>query len=76
MFGGGWSSGCKAIRAPQWIQGPASPATKYPATLVTTGEHDNRVLRAHRFKFAAALQPAQAGAAPVLIRIETRTGHG
>jgi len=52
------------------------PGTKYPATLVTTGDHDDRVLPAHSFKFAAALQHAQAGAAPVLIRIETRTGHG
>ena len=52
------------------------PGTQYPATLVTTGDHDDRVLPAHSFKFAAALQHAQAGAAPVLIRIETRTGHG
>jgi prolyl oligopeptidase len=52
------------------------PGTQYPATLVTTGDHDDRVLPAHSFKFAAALQNAQAGTAPVLIRIETRTGHG
>jgi len=52
------------------------PGTQYPATLVTTGDHDDRVLPAHSFKFAAALQHAQSGAAPVLIRIETRTGHG
>ncbi len=49
---------------------------KYPATLVTTGDHDDRVVPAHSFKFAAALQKAQAGDAPVLIRIETRAGHG
>jgi prolyl oligopeptidase len=49
---------------------------KYPATLVTTGDHDDRVVPAHSFKFAAALQRAQAGDAPVMIRIETRAGHG
>ncbi len=48
----------------------------YPATLVTTGDHDDRVVPAHSFKYTAALQAAQAGAAPVLIRIETRAGHG
>jgi prolyl oligopeptidase len=52
------------------------PGTKYPATLVTTADHDDRVFPAHSFKYAAALQAAQAGAAPVLIRIETRAGHG
>ena len=50
--------------------------TKYPATLVTTADHDDRVFPAHSFKFAATLQAAQAGDAPVLIRIETRAGHG
>ena len=50
--------------------------TRYPATLVTTGDHDDRVVPAHSFKFAAALQAAQAGSAPALIRIETRAGHG
>ncbi len=48
----------------------------YPATLITTADHDDRVVPAHSFKFAAALQHAQGGAAPVLIRIETRAGHG
>lgn len=52
------------------------PDTKYPATLVTTGDHDDRVVPAHSFKFIAALQAAQAGDAPVLIRIQTKTGHG
>ena len=52
------------------------PGTAYPATLVTTGDHDNRVFPAHSFKFTAALQAAQAGPAPVLIRVETRAGHG
>jgi prolyl oligopeptidase len=52
------------------------PGTHYPATLVTTADHDDRVVPGHSFKFAAALQAAQAGDAPVLIRIETRAGHG
>lgn len=50
--------------------------THYPATLVTTGDHDDRVVPAHSFKFAATLQRAQGGDAPVLIRIETDAGHG
>jgi len=50
--------------------------TAYPATLVLTGDHDDRVVPAHSFKFTAALQRAQAGEAPVLARIETSTGHG
>jgi prolyl oligopeptidase len=52
------------------------PGTSYPATLVTTADTDDRVVPAHSFKFAARLQQAHAGAAPVLIRIETRAGHG
>lgn len=52
------------------------PGTSYPATLVTTADHDDRVVPAHSFKFAATLQEDQAGKAPVLIRIETRAGHG
>ena len=48
----------------------------YPATLVTTGDHDDRVVPAHSFKFAAELQAKQAGNAPTLIRIETDAGHG
>jgi prolyl oligopeptidase len=50
--------------------------TSYPATLITTGDHDDRVVPGHSFKFAAALQTAQGGRAPVLIRIDTRAGHG
>ncbi|MGH8094575.1 MAG: prolyl oligopeptidase family serine peptidase [Chthoniobacterales bacterium] len=50
--------------------------TNYPATLITTADHDDRVVPAHSFKFAATLQAAQAGPAPILIRIETRAGHG
>ena len=49
---------------------------EYPATLVTTGDHDDRVVPAHSFKFAAELQAKQAGNNPVLIRIETNAGHG
>ena len=48
----------------------------YPATLITTADHDDRVVPAHSFKFAATLQECQAGAAPVLIRIDTKAGHG
>ena len=50
--------------------------TSYPATMVTTADHDDRVVPAHSFKFTATLQAAQAGPAPILIRIETRAGHG
>jgi prolyl oligopeptidase len=49
---------------------------RYPATLITTGDHDDRVYPAHSFKYTAALQEAQAGAKPILIRVETRAGHG
>jgi prolyl oligopeptidase len=49
---------------------------QYPATLVTTGDHDDRVVPAHSFKFAAQLQSKQAGSNPILIRIETDAGHG
>lgn len=50
--------------------------TKYPATMVTTGDHDDRVVPAHSFKFAAELQDKQAGENPVLIRIDVNAGHG
>ncbi len=50
--------------------------TCYPATMVTTADHDDRVVPAHSFKYAAAAQAAQGGAAPILIRIETKAGHG
>jgi prolyl oligopeptidase len=52
------------------------PGTAYPPTLITTADHDDRVVPAHSFKFAAAMQAAQAGPAPILIRIETKAGHG
>jgi prolyl oligopeptidase len=48
----------------------------YPPTLITTADHDDRVVPAHSFKFAAALQAAQGGNAPTLIRIDTKAGHG
>jgi len=50
--------------------------TKYPPTMVTTADHDDRVVPAHSFKYAAAMQHAQEGSAPILIRIETDAGHG
>lgn len=50
--------------------------TSYPATLITTADHDDRVVPAHSFKFAATMQECQAGAAPVLIRIDSKAGHG
>lgn len=52
------------------------PGASYPPTLITTADHDDRVVPAHSYKFAAALQAAQAGPAPILIRIETQAGHG
>jgi prolyl oligopeptidase len=52
------------------------PGTKYPPTLITTADHDDRVVPGHSFKFAATMQADQAGTAPVLIRIETKAGHG
>lgn len=54
----------------------AKPGTKYPPTLITTADTDDRVFPAHSFKYAAAMQAAQAGSAPILIRIETKAGHG
>ena len=50
--------------------------TRYPATLIVTGDHDTRVMPMHSFKFAAALQAAQSGAAPVLLYVEQASGHG
>ncbi len=52
------------------------PGTSYPATLITTADHDDRVVPCHSFKFTAALQAAHVGNNPVLIRVETRAGHG
>ena len=50
--------------------------TRYPATLITAADHDDRVVPSHSFKFAAALQAAQAADAPILLRVETDAGHG
>ncbi len=52
------------------------PGTNFPPTLITTGDHDDRVVPAHSHKFTATLQTAQAGPSPVLTRIETNAGHG
>ncbi|MDF0554703.1 prolyl oligopeptidase family serine peptidase [Kamptonema sp. UHCC 0994] len=52
------------------------PGTTYPATMITTADHDDRVVPAHSFKFTAALQETHQGERPVLIRIETKAGHG
>jgi prolyl oligopeptidase len=52
------------------------PGTKYPPTFIVTADHDDRVVPGHSFKFAATMQADQAGAAPVLIRVETKAGHG
>jgi prolyl oligopeptidase len=65
----------------QWVRACSplhnlSEGTAYPATLVMTGDHDDRVVPGHSFKFAAALQAIQAGDRPILIRVETSGGHG
>jgi prolyl oligopeptidase len=65
----------------QWVRAfsplhAVTPGTAYPPTLVMTGDHDDRVVPGHSFKFAATMQSAQSGEAPVLIRIETSAGHG
>ena len=52
------------------------PGRRYPATLITTADHDDRVVPGHSFKFAARLQACQSGTKPTLIRIETSAGHG
>jgi prolyl oligopeptidase len=65
----------KALRAYSPVHNIREGA-KYPATLITTADHDDRVVPAHSFKYAAALQRAQAGDNPVLIRVDTKSGHG
>jgi prolyl oligopeptidase len=65
----------KAIRAYSPIHN-IREGTSYPATLITTADHDDRVVPAHSFKYAAALQAGQGGDRPVLIRIDTKSGHG
>ena len=83
-IGWGWTSDYGSVDDPEQFRTLLAysplhnvrPGVAYPATLVTTGDHDDRVVPGHSFKFAAALQAAQAGAAPVLARIETDAGHG
>ena len=65
----------KALRAYSPLHN-LRPGTKYPATMVYTADHDDRVVPGHSYKFAAALQAAQAGDKPTLIRIDVRAGHG
>ena len=83
-IGWAWTSDYGKIEDPEMFEVLRSyspyhniePATAYPATMVTTGDHDDRVVPAHSFKFAARLQECHAEDAPILIRIETRAGHG
>ncbi|MBI2775986.1 MAG: S9 family peptidase [Chloroflexi bacterium] len=83
-IGWGWTSDYGSVADPEQFRtllgySPLHnirPGTIYPPTLVTTGDHDDRVVPGHSFKFAAALQAAQAGDAPVVIRIDTDAGHG
>ncbi len=65
----------KALYAYSPLQN-VKPGKAYPPTLITTADHDDRVWPGHSFKFAATLQEAQAGPAPILIRVETKAGHG
>jgi prolyl oligopeptidase len=65
----------KALYAYSPLQN-VKPGTKYPPTMISTADHDDRVMPAHSFKFAATMQADQAGPSPVLIRIETKAGHG
>jgi prolyl oligopeptidase len=65
----------KALRAYSPVHN-IRPGTKYPPVLITTADHDDRVVPGHSFKYAAAMQAAQEGNAPILIRIDTKAGHG
>lgn len=65
----------KALYAYSPVQNVKEGA-KYPATLITTADHDDRVVPAHSFKYAATMQEKQGGEAPILIRIDTNSGHG
>jgi prolyl oligopeptidase len=83
-IGWGWTSDYGSADDPQqfgWLRAYSPlhnirPGTAYPPTLVTTGDHDDRVVPGHSFKFAAALQAAQGGDGPVVARIDTDAGHG
>jgi len=83
-IGGAWTSdygssedpeGFRYLRAYSPLHN-ITPGTCYPATLVTTADHDDRVVPGHSFKYAATLQQAQGCDRPTLIRIETKAGHG
>lgn len=82
--GKGWESDYGSVENPDEFKAllAYSPlqnvkaGVNYPATLVTTGDHDDRVYPAHSFKFAAAMQRADPNGKPILLRIETRAGHG
>jgi prolyl oligopeptidase len=82
--GKGWESDYGSVDNPDELEAllACSPVhnvkegVNYPATLITTGDHDDRVLPAHSFKFAAAMQHADPKGNPILIRIDTRAGHG
>ncbi|HEY3569771.1 MAG TPA: prolyl oligopeptidase family serine peptidase [Thermoanaerobaculia bacterium] len=83
-IGWGWTSDYGSPENPEELKAlyayspyhNLKPGTAYPPTLITTADHDDRVVPAHSFKFAAAIQYANAGPHPTLIRIETRAGHG
>ncbi len=83
-IGWAWTSDYGSADDPEqlgWLLGYSPlhnirPGVAYPPTLVTTGDHDDRVVPGHSLKFAAALQAAQAGDAPILARIDTDAGHG
>jgi prolyl oligopeptidase len=83
-IGWGWTSDYGSPENPEELKAlyayspyhNLKPGTAYPPTLITTADHDDRVVPAHSFKFAAAIQHANAGPHPTLIRIETRAGHG
>jgi prolyl oligopeptidase len=82
--GKGWESDYGSVEDPAefralYAYSPyhnARPGVNYPATLIMTGDHDDRVFPAHSFKFAAAMQYADPGGRPILLRVETRAGHG
>jgi prolyl oligopeptidase len=83
-IGWGWTSDYGSADDPEQFRTLLSysplhncrPGVKYPPTLVTTGDHDDRVVPGHSLKFAAALQAAQSGDAPILLRVDTDAGHG
>lgn len=83
-IGWGWTSDYGSADDPEqfgWLMAYSPlhnirPGTAYPPTLITTGDHDDRVVPGHSFKFAAALQAAHDGDAPVIIRVDTDAGHG